>query len=118
MSYKPDTPVVDESQGVMIANLLNGMGISITVNDPLALDNARKILHNSINIEPDIEKTLLESEVLIIATPWPQYKNINPKLIQQKTIIDYWRILNQKDFPDCRIIYPGRSSLIGVSSTL
>lgn len=118
MSYKPDTPVIDESQGVMIANLLNDMGISITVNDPLALENARQVLHNSINTEPEIEKILSESEVLIITTPWPQYKNINPKLLQQKTIIDCWRIFDQQDFPDCRIIYPGRSSLVEIASTL
>ena len=37
LSYKPDTPVADESQGVMLANRLAADGFSVTVFDPSAL---------------------------------------------------------------------------------
>jgi UDPglucose 6-dehydrogenase len=43
MSYKPDTPVIDESQGIMIANQLADLGLAISVNDPQALENAQKM---------------------------------------------------------------------------
>jgi UDPglucose 6-dehydrogenase len=50
LSYKPDTPVIDESQGVMIANLLSDRGSSVSVNDPLALNNAKEKLNGSIDL--------------------------------------------------------------------
>lgn len=118
MSYKPDTPVVDESQGIMIANLLVSMGISVSVNDPLALENARKMLDHEINIVEDLADTILNAEVLIITTPWSQYKEVDPRLLRQKTVIDCWRIYDQKNFPDCRIIYPGRSSLVNLETSV
>lgn len=118
MSYKPDTPVIDESQGVMIANHLKSEGYSVIVNDPLALENAREILAQGIEILENLETAIQNSEVLIITTPWPEYKNIKPELLIQKTIIDCWRIFDEKDFPDCQIIYPGRSSLVNANSNL
>lgn len=118
MSYKPDTPVIDESQGIMIANHLKNQGSTVFVNDPLALENAREVLAQGIEILENLETAIQTSEVLIITTPWPEYKNIKPELLMQKTIIDCWRIFDEKDFPDCQIIYPGRSSLVNVNSNL
>jgi len=114
MSYKPDTPVIDESQGIMIANQLAEIGISISVNDPLALDNARKVLNNKIQIIENVEAAILDAEVIIITTPWQEYKDINPILLNRKTIIDCWRIYDQSEIPNCNVIYLGRSSLVEV----
>ena len=41
LAYKPGTPVVEESQGVMLANRLAADGFATTVFDPAALADAR-----------------------------------------------------------------------------
>ena len=48
LSYKPDTNVVEESQGVMLANRLASDGKFVTVFDPAALDNAATFLAPSV----------------------------------------------------------------------
>ena len=114
MSYKPDTPVIDESQGIMIANQLADLGLAISVNDPQALENAQKVLNSKIQIINNVEAAILDSEVIIITTPWQEYKDINPKIFNNKTIIDCWRIYDQSEIPNCNVIYLGRSGLVEV----
>ena len=111
MSYKPDTPVVDESQGIMIANLLSQMGCKVLVNDPLALSNAKELLDSSIDIVLGLDEILKKSEVIIVTTPWLHYKELNSEQLRNKTIIDCWRIYNQEVLPNTKVIFPGRSSL-------
>lgn len=115
MSYKPDTPVIEESQGVMIANLISEMSITVSAHDPLALLNAQEVLNNNVEINSDLDDVIKKSEVLIITTPWSDYKELAPSLLEQKTIIDCWRIYDQRDFPKSEIIYPGRASLVRVT---
>ncbi len=112
MSYKPDTPVVDESQGIMIANLLSQMGCKVLVNDPLALSNAKELLDSSIDIVLGLDEILKKSEVIIVTTPWLHYKELNSEQLRNKTIIDCWRIYNQEVLPNTKVIFPGRSSLL------
>jgi UDPglucose 6-dehydrogenase len=112
MSYKPDTPVVDESQGIMIANLLSQRGYKVMVSDPMALDNVQELLGSDIEIELSLEEIIKKSEVLIVTTPWPQYKGLNSEQLRNKIIIDCWRIFTQDELPNTKIIYPGRSSML------
>ncbi len=112
LSYKPDTPVIDESQGVMIANLLSDRGSSVSVNDPLALNNAKEKLNGSIDLVQDLYEIVSNSEVLIITTPWKEYLSLNNSHLKNKVIIDCWRIFDESELPDSTLIYPGRSSLI------
>jgi UDPglucose 6-dehydrogenase len=114
MSYKPDTPVIDESQGIMIANQLADLGLAISVSDPQALENAQKVLSSKIQIINNVEAAILEAEVIIITTPWQEYKDVNPKIFDNKTIIDCWRIYDQSKIPNCNVIYLGRSGLVEV----
>lgn len=112
MSYKPDTPVVEESQGVMIANMLFQIGSKVLVNDPMALSNARDSLESGIEVVTKIDEVLSKSEVLIITTPWPEYKNLTSDQLRDKIVIDCWRIFELEDLPHTRVIFPGRSSLL------
>jgi len=44
MSYKPDTVVIEESQGVMLAQRLHGDGYRVTIHDPLSGTAAAQVL--------------------------------------------------------------------------
>ena len=44
MSYKPGTPVVDQSQGVMLARVLAESGCEVAIFDPMSADAAAAVL--------------------------------------------------------------------------
>jgi UDPglucose 6-dehydrogenase len=62
LAYKPDTPVIEHAQGVMLANALNYGGWQVVVHDPLALGAARAILG------PNIEFANSAAEAVAAAT--------------------------------------------------
>ncbi len=102
LSYKPLTNVVEESQGLMLAQDLSKRGIRVVVYDPAAMDNARQVLNGGVIFAPSMEACAAEAHVLVITTPWEQFRNLEPTHLRRSgeapVILDCWRILRQEDF--------------------
>ncbi len=94
LAYKPHTDVVEESQGVGLARLLADEGIATSVYDPAAMENARKILGPTVTFAPSLEQCIGEADVIVITTPWPEFKHLEPGNPGHPTVIDCWRILD------------------------
>ena len=97
LSYKPHTNVVDESQGVMLANRLASDGYTVTVFDPVALDQAAPLLAPSIRSARSLAECLQSATLAIITVPWPEFRDIPSLLAAQppkrRVLIDCWRLL-------------------------
>lgn len=93
LSYKPDTNVVEESQGIKIAQALSERGIKVFAYDPQAMENARKVLDQVIFTD-SAQECASQSDVVIILTQWPEFKDIEPKAV----LIDCWRMLDPNNF--------------------
>ncbi len=107
LSYKTDTNVIEESQGVEIARRLSEKGVLVTVYDPAAMENARKVLKKVI-FAKSLKEAIKEKNVIVITTPWVEFKNINPGYLSKKTVLmDCWQILDPKKFPRIRYLQLG-----------
>jgi UDPglucose 6-dehydrogenase len=104
LAYKPDTDVIDESQGVELAHSLIAKGVPVGVYDPAAMDNARVVLGDSALFASSVEECIRQSDVIIIATPWEEFKHIQPAHLSHHSscpiILDCWRILERRKFKD------------------
>ena len=111
LSYKPGTYVVEESQGIHLANQLSSKGYEVTVYDPMALDEAKKTLQPTIAIASSVKDCIEKSDTIFILIPWPEFsKEITPQILQNtdKVVVDCWRILSLEEFQDvCKLVYPG-----------
>lgn len=110
LSYKPGTYVVEESQGIHLAHQLIQKGYQISVYDPMALSEAKKLLNSRVQIASSIQECLLDSDLIIVLIPWPEFSiEITPqaleKLEKRKVIIDCWRILVPSEF--YQLVYLG-----------
>lgn len=92
LAYKPDTPVVEKSQSVEVANLLAGQGFTVRVFDPLVGPGTCDGLDTLVYHGASVGEVLEEADVVIIATPWPNLANELAPLPGVR-IIDPWRIL-------------------------
>ncbi|CAN5250453.1 UDP-glucose/GDP-mannose dehydrogenase family protein [soil metagenome] len=95
MAYKPDTPVIEESQGVMIARDLAGQGVRVRVFDPLAMDATRAALGDNVRYASTLEEAVEGAALVVIATPSPEYRDIAARLADQPSnpvVIDCWRM--------------------------
>src|SRR5260370_8773016 len=78
LSYKPQTPVVEESHSVKLAAELADAGYIVTVHDPLAQDAALAALGDKVVGASSLDGAVRDCDLLIVATGWPEYKEIGP----------------------------------------
>ena len=112
LSYKPHTPVVEESHSVKIAAKLADAGYVVTVHDPLAQDAAVAALGDKVVEASSLDSAVRGCDLLIVATGWPDYKAIDPAWCkrngQRLTILDLWRTLPAEKFTDVAdVLYLG-----------
>ena len=102
LSYKPDSSVIDESPGVLLATLLSSQGAKVLAYDPLAVPNARRAIDHSVTFATSAKECARHSDVLVILTPWPEFGALVPtdlkRSLRRPRVIDCWRMLSAKNF--------------------
>jgi UDPglucose 6-dehydrogenase len=112
LSYKPGTPVIEESQAIFLARRLLELGVEVVLYDPQALDNAMVALPNAIRAS-SLEQCVATSDAVVIMTGEPEYKAIHPMWLhrgegKQVVVVDTWRVLPREMFRDiATLVYPG-----------
>jgi UDPglucose 6-dehydrogenase len=112
LSYKPDTGVIEQSQGVMLAAHLADQGYKVTVHDPLALAAANAVLGDKVTPAQSAEACIQVSDLLVIATPWAQFRSIAADVFARRggrlIVIDCWRVLPKAELESVvDIVYLG-----------
>lgn len=98
LSFKENSDDIRESVSIKLIKLLLTKGASITVYDPKAIDNTRKIFNNKINYASSINDSLKNSHCAIIMTAWKQFRKLNAKSFEnmkRKLVVDTRRILEK-----------------------
>jgi len=100
VAFKPDTDDIRDSISIDLIKRLLKLGAKITIHDPKALENARKIFHDNTKYAKSVPSALKDCQCAIIMTQWKDYEKINNKTIKQmakKFIIDTRRVLYNKN---------------------
>jgi UDPglucose 6-dehydrogenase len=102
LSYKPDTDVIEESQGLALAQQLLSQGVPVVVYDPVAMTGARRRLTGNVTFADSARDCAGRAHVVVIATPWPEFKDLSPRDLNRffgpPTVLDCWRILDRQKF--------------------
>jgi UDPglucose 6-dehydrogenase len=97
LAYKPFSHVVEESQGVYLANALSQAGARVVAYDPLAGESANAELKGKVLILDSAKKCLEQAEVVLITTADPEFQTLTyadfNREFSKITVIDFWRIL-------------------------
>jgi len=113
LSYKPNTPVVEESPAICLIRELLKKDINIIVYDPLGMANCRAIYRDKLVYAASVKACISQAPLCVITTPWEGFKEINEGFVEYNptTIIDCWRILDCRNFKErIRYIPLGRFS--------
>jgi len=108
LSYKPNTYIIEDSQAIDIVELLINEGYRVIVYDPQSLDSARGVLGDGVKYAKSSKECAKESDVLLITTPWDEFKEINnDDLKEGSCILDCWEIFKGKNL-EANIKYLGK----------
>ncbi|MGV0419946.1 UDP-glucose dehydrogenase family protein [Corynebacterium simulans] len=96
-AFKPNSDDVRDSPALSVAGSLSLAGAAVTVYDPEGMENARKVFP-TLNYSADCEEALRESELVILATEWQEFRQLDPaevaELVTNKHIIDGRNVLD------------------------
>jgi UDPglucose 6-dehydrogenase len=101
LAYKPDTGVIDESPGIALARLLGNAGYDVYVYDPVAMEAALHALGGLARGSSSVAELLAQSDVTVIATPWPEFADLPVETLEQgrrPVVIDCWRLLPEDSY--------------------
>jgi len=98
-AFKPDTDDVRDSISIELIKKLLKMKANITIYDPKAIENTRKIFGKKISYENSMIHALDKTQCAIFMTHWKEFQNIDNKLI---------RHMKRKLIIDCRRIFTGK----------
>ena len=115
LAFKPETDDMRDSPCLDIIPRLQEKGIKISAFDPVAMDQAKKMLKD-IEFSKDLEDCLKDSDALVILTEWNEFRSLSPSkllgVMKGNKLIDLRNALNPKNFngSEFDLIQIGRSS--------
>ncbi len=92
LSFKEGTDDVRESPAIYIIKELINLNLIIHAYDPMALPNMKKKFPN-IKYFENPQELINNSDVILIVTAWPQFKNLN---YIGKYVIDTRKVIDNK----------------------
>jgi UDPglucose 6-dehydrogenase len=97
LSYKPDSNVIDEAPGFLLAKSLVESGAKVKVHDAMAMDTVRRVLGDKVTYAATAEEAIAGSDVVVITNPDKAYAALQLASIPRSTIvIDAWRLLRKQ----------------------
>lgn len=109
LSFKPKTDDMREAPSLVIIDNLIKAGANVVAYDPVAVHEAQKILGDKVRYTKDPYDALIDSDALLIATEWPEFRspnfNVIGKLLKNKLIFDGRNIYDLEEMKELGFTY-------------
>ena len=101
LAFKPYTDDVREAPSLTVIRQLLDRGVNVKVFDPIATEQAKKILDGKIEYEDNLLESSKNADCLVIVTEWPEFKEIDLKQLKtnlkQPNIVDGRNVFEIED---------------------
>ena len=101
LSFKPKTDDMREAPSLVIIDKLLKEGASVVAYDPVAMNEAKHTLKDTIEYATDMYDTLNGADALLIVTEWPEFRVPSfeeiSKRLNQKALFDGRNIFDPQD---------------------
>ena len=116
LSFKPQTDDMREAPALVIVKKLLEAGATLKVYDPVAMEEAKRVLGNKVEYSNDQYEALIDADALFLVTEWPEFKFPNLKIIKKlmkvSVIFDGRNVYDPEEIAQNKIDYFG----IGIGS--
>lgn len=102
LAFKPGTDDMREAPSIRIINRILSEGAEVVAYDPIAIENAKRVLGDKVTYATSAEECLEGTEGCIVVTEWDEFKRIDPErfkeLMKRPVVIDARRIYDPEKF--------------------
>lgn len=111
LSFKPKTDDLRESPSLFIIDKLISSGAGVCVHDPVAMENAKRVLGDSVEYAQSNYDACSGADALVIHTEWNEYRQPDfdrmKKVMKSPVIFDGRNLYNPKRLRDIGFKYLG-----------
>ncbi|MCK8671927.1 UDP-glucose/GDP-mannose dehydrogenase family protein [Rhodococcus sp. HM1] len=90
-AFKPDSDDVRDSPALNVAGQIQLQGAAVTVFDPQAMDNSRR-LFPTLNYATSTMEACAGADVVLVLTEWREFRELNPdvvaSVVRRKVVLD------------------------------
>ncbi len=109
LSFKPKTDDLREAPSLVLIKMLLEAGATVRAYDPIAIDEAKKIIGTKIEYASDIYDATLDADAILLVTEWNEFRlpswSAIKKLVKTPLVIDGRNIYNGKELRDMGFEY-------------
>ena len=109
LSFKPNTDDMREAPSLVLIDNLLKAGCSVRAYDPVAMDECRRRIGNSIIYCTDVYETLEGADALFVVTEWSEFKIMDfqkmKSVMKQAVVFDGRNIYNPAEVSENEIPY-------------
>ena len=111
LSFKPKTDDMREAPSIVIINQLIEAGAKVRAFDPVAMEEAKRDLGDSIYYAKDEYDALIDTDALLLVTEWPEFRipnfDVVGKLLNNKVVFDGRNIYDREELREAGYTYYG-----------
>ena len=74
LAFKPDTDDMREAPSLVLIDQLLAAGCKVRVYDPIAMDECRRRIGNTVTYCNDLYDTALDADALMVVTEWKEFR--------------------------------------------
>jgi UDPglucose 6-dehydrogenase len=105
LAFKPNTDDVRQAPSLVIIGELQRLGARVQAYDPAAMEQAQRVLPG-VDYRTDVYSTAEGADVLVLATEWNQFRNLNLEKVKE--------LMRRPILVDLRNVYePERVRMLG-----
>lgn len=97
-AFKPDSDDVRDSPALNVAGMLQLHGATVSVYDPKALDNSRR-LFPTLSYATSVSEACAGADAVLLATEWDEFRRLEPAdldgVVRSRVIVDGRRCLDR-----------------------
>lgn len=90
-AFKPDSDDIRDSPALNIAGQIQLQGAAVTVYDPKAIENSRRMFP-TLDYAADVREACQGADVTLVLTEWEEFRKLSPhdldEIVRHKRIID------------------------------
>ncbi len=111
LAFKPETDDMREAPALVLIDLLLQAGATVTVYDPIAMNECRRRLGDKVGYADDKYEAARDADALILATEWKEFRVPNlvrlHTLMRGNAVFDGRNILDATDLKQAGFFYRG-----------
>lgn len=109
LAFKPRTDDMREAPSLVLIEKLLEAGARVKVYDPVAMDEARRRLGDSIEYSSDIYDATLDADAIVLITEWNEFRlpswSAIKKIVKNPVVFDGRNIYNRSDLEEVGFEY-------------